>query len=76
MLVNVIRQPLSLLTYQIKENTLKNYKNNLNNDTFRTTQTTDWTNTIMELLPYIVAIVGITTVIIMLGVVEEILRNN
>ena len=55
---------------------MKNYKNKLNNDTFRTTPTTDWTNTIMELLPYIVAIVGITTFMIMLGVVEEILRNS
>ena len=63
-------------TYQIRSNILKNYKNKLNNDTFRATQTTDWTNTIMELLPYIVAIVGITTFMIMLGVVEEILRNS
>ena len=58
-----------------RNNTLKHYKNKLNNDTFRTTHNkTDWLEIIVELLPYIVAIAGITTFMIMLNVVAEIIK--
>ena len=56
---------------------MKKYSNKLNTDTFRTTHNkTDWLEVIIELLPYIVAITGIATLMIMLNVVSEILRNS
>ena len=56
---------------------MNNYKNKLNKDTFRTTHNkTDWLEIIVELLPYIVAITGIATLMIMLNVISEILRNS
>ena len=36
----------------------------------------NWTKVIIELLPYIVAMVGIVTLMVMLGVFEEVLRNS
>ena len=55
---------------------MKNYKNKIENDISRTIDSKNtWIDTVIELLPYIVAIVGITTFMIMLGILEEILKR-
>ena len=54
---------------------MKSFKDKLNNDTFRTTNsTTNWIQIIVELLPYIVAMAGIVTLMIMIDTIAKIIK--